>query len=317
MKILATRSYQYLVKKFLVHAAQKNCCVSELRLEEKNFPDGELYLKISDPNAVHDDSVTILGGIINFESIFELYNLACEVVLLGCSKLQIVIPYLAYATQDRKNEVGEVATLKNITRLLSAIPQATQGNQIYLVDVHNPIVLNYFEGKTAISLISTKNLIKTVIIKIFKELSESEKSFVIASVDMGRAKIIAEIADELNLQRTFIEKKRLSPEKTQVLSISNRDINGKFVVIYDDMIKTGSSLLNAAECYRSVGAKKIIAIISHGIFANSSLERIKKSKLIDKIFCFNTHPNILLQSNTENFLEIDDISEVLLENLIH
>ena len=92
MKILATKTYQYLAKNFIKCAKQKNFCVSALRLEEKKFPDGELYLKILESETVHDDSVVIFAGIINFESIFELYNLACEIVSLGCSKLFIMIP---------------------------------------------------------------------------------------------------------------------------------------------------------------------------------------------------------------------------------
>lgn len=317
MKILATKSYQYLSRNFLESAQQKGFCASELSLEEKKFPDGELCLKISDPEKIRDESVAIFAGITNFESIFELYNLACEVVSLGCSKLHIVIPYLAYATQDQKNEIGEVATLKNIAQLLSSVPQSPQGNQIYLVDVHNPIVLNYFEGKSTASLISTKNLIKKIITKISEKNSIDEKLQVLASVDMGRAQLISEIADELSLSRIFIEKKRISPEETQIVSVSDQNIAEKLVIIYDDMIRTGSSLLNAAEYYRSAGAKKIIAIISHGIFANSAFEKIKQSKSIDKIFCFNTHPNVFAQPCSENFLEICDISEVLLENLIN
>ena len=87
----------------------------------------------------------------------------------------------------------------------------------------------------------------------------------------------------------FVYKRRLDGASTEVTGVSAQ-VAGKRVVIYDDMIRTGGSLMQAAEAYRAAGARTISAIATHGLFPGDSLERIVKSGLFQTIACTDSHP---------------------------
>ena len=70
-------------------------------------------------------------------------------------------------------------------------------------------------------------------------------------------------------------------------------LGGETVIIYDDMIRTGTSLMNAARAYRDAGAGRIAAICTHGVFPGDALARLRESGLFAQIACTNSHPNAL------------------------
>ena len=96
-------------------------------------------------------------------------------------------------------------------------------------------------------------------------------------------------AISLAVPAAFVYKRRHGPEETEVTAVSTR-LSGENVVIYDDMIRTGGSLLNAAHAYRESGAGKLFAIATHGEFAGDAFSRIRKSGLFEAIACTDSHP---------------------------
>ena len=90
-------------------------------------------------------------------------------------------------------------------------------------------------------------------------------------------------------------------------------VAGKHVVIYDDMIRTGGSLLAAAEAYRDAGAARIDAIATHGVFPNDSLARLRASGLLGNIAVTDSHPRaVALQ---DDFLQVASTAHLLVEHL--
>ena len=117
----------------------------------------------------------------------------------------------------------------------------------------------------------------------------------------------------MHVQAAFVYKRRTSGSETQVTGV-NADVKGKIVVIYDDMIRTGSSLIQAAKAYKDAGATKIYVIATHGLFPNNAIEKIQNSGVIEKIAVTDTHPNaIKMQSD---FLIVKSISGLIKEALI-
>ena len=289
----------------------------EYKLEEiqsirKIFPDSERYLKIENSDDIFGKPVILLGGITDTNSLFELYNIANGLVDFGCSSLTLIIPYISYSTMELANETGEVLAIKSIARLLSSMPHKYSANRVLLFDIHSDKILKYFTNEIQVEVISSENIVTPIIKDMIKENDRP----VLASVDMGRTDFIERIAGSLELEKIFITKERISPTKTKVVSISETDIFGKTVIIYDDMVRTGSSLINAANCYSAAGASKIIAIISHGVFLENALEKIKNCNAISQIFCMNTHPNVnSLCCCRDDFLKICDVSEIILDKL--
>ena len=318
MKILSIESYEYLLKNIVdlsnktASSAHSDVKLEKIQSVRKIFPDSEHYLKIENSDDIFGKPVILLGGIIDPHSLFELYNIANGLVDFGCSSLTLIIPYVSYSTMELANETGEVLAIKSIARLLSSMPHQYSANRIYLFDIHSDKILKYFTDEAQVEVISSESMV----MQIIKSMITENDRPVIASVDMGRADFVGHIAKSLGLEKIFITKERISPTKTKVVSMSETDIFGKTIIIYDDMVRTGSSLINAANCYSAAGASKVIAIISHGIFLENALEKIKNCGAISQIFCMNTHPNVnSLCCCCDNFLKICDVSEIILNKL--
>ena len=251
-------------------------------IERDSFPDGEHYLRVDDE--VNDRDVVLVGGTCDHEATLELYDLACALVESGASTLTLVVPYFGYSTMERASKHGEAVMAKNRARLLSSIPSAKLGNQILLLDLHTEGIPHYFEGTIRPFHVSAKPVIE----RLVKDLAGER--FILGSTDAGRAKWVASLANSLGMPAAFAYKRRLSAEETEVAAVST-SFSGETVVIYDDMIRTGSSLIGAARAYRDAGAGKIFAIATHGVFPAGALERMQDSGLFEAIGVTNSHRN--------------------------
>jgi len=175
---------------------------------------------------------------------------------------------------------------KNRARIFSSIPPAKNGNQILLLDLHTEGIPHYFEG----SLHPVHVYAKPLVEQLAREVAGD--SFVLGSTDAGRAKWVASIANDLGVPAAFAYKRRLGPAETEVAAVST-SFKGETVVIYDDMIRTGGSLMSAARAYRDSGAGRLVAIATHGVFPGNAFETIQSSGLFDAIACTDSHPNAL------------------------
>jgi ribose-phosphate pyrophosphokinase len=251
-------------------------------VERDRFPDGEHYLRVVDE--VNDRDVVLVGGTCDHDATLEIYDLACAIVECGASTLTLVVPYFGYSTMERAVQHGEAVMAKNRARMLSSIPRAKLGNQILLLDLHSEGIPHYFEG----TIRPFHVYAKPVIVQLARDLAGDR--FVLGSTDAGRAKWVESLANDLGVPAAFVFKRRISGEKTEVTAVS-ASFSGETVVIYDDMIRTGSSLLSAARAYREAGAGKLIAIATHAVFPEGALQRIQESGLFDAIGVTNSHRN--------------------------
>jgi ribose-phosphate pyrophosphokinase len=148
------------------------------------------------------------------------------------------------------------------------------------------------------------------VIEAARELAED--GFVMACTDAGRAKWVESLANEMGVNAAFVFKRRISGDETEVTSIS-ADVEGRDVVIYDDMVRTGGSLINAAKAYKNAGAKKIFTITTHGLFTNDALKKIEDSGVISKVVATNTHPNCY--AFPTDFLVVKSVAGLILDQL--
>lgn len=253
-------------------------------VERSNFPDGEHYLRVT--TNVLDKHVVAIGGTISDTATLELYDLACTLVENGAETLTLIVPWYGYATMDRASKGGESVKAKNRARIFSSIPPAKNGNQILLLDLHTEGIPHYFEG----SLHPVHVYAKPVIEPLARELGGD--SFVLGSTDAGRAKWVESLANDLGVAAAFVYKRRRGPEETEVTAVSTH-LNGETVVIYDDMIRTGGSLMSAARAYRDAGAGRMIAIATHGVFPGNAFDNIQSAGLFESVACTDSHPRAL------------------------
>ena len=274
------------------------------KLARQTFPDGEHYLRIeSDPS---DRDIIIVGGTVDDTSTLELYDLACGLVTDGAYRVRMVIPFFGYSTMERSVRHGEIVTAKTRARLLSSIPMASRGTQVFLLDLHVASIAHYFEGGIRPIHVYGKKLVMPAAHRL------AGNDFVLASTDAGRAKWVESLAKDMKVDAAFVYKRRTSGTDTEITGVS-ANVAGKRVVIYDDMIRTGGSLIAAAQVYRDNGAVAIDAIATHGVFPGDSLERIRKTGLFGHVVTTDSHPRAVELAS--DYLQVDSTASLLTEHL--
>lgn len=296
--VFSTSSYSYLAKS-----------VAELgewqlgRVARKEFPDGEHYQRLETDCA--DRDVVLIGGTVTDHDTLELYDLACGLVLDGAYRLRLVIPFFGYSTMERAVRSGEIVTAKTRATLLSSIPAAAAGNQVFLLDLHVSAIAHYFEG--GIRPVHVYG--KSIVMEAARRLGGDD--FVLACTDAGRAKWVESLANDLGVPAAFVYKRRLDGASTEVTGVSAQ-VAGKRVVIYDDMIRTGGSLCSAARAYRDAGASSIDAIATHGVFPGDSVQKIAATGLFGTIVVTDSHPRALTQPAP---VQVESVAPILVEHL--
>jgi len=300
MILWTTEPYDYM-RDDLVKAT----CAQAGEIERKTFADGEKYHRFASP--VDGQEVVLVGGTGCDAQTLELFDLACGLVQAGARALTLVLPYLGYATMDRAVKPGEVVKAKTRARLLSAIPHGVQANRIVLLDLHAEGIQYYFEGASH----PVHVYAKPVVSKAITELGGD--GFVLACTDAGRAKWVESLANELGVDASFVFKRRGADGQPEATGI-NADVQDKNVVIYDDMVRSGDSLLIAAKAYRDAGARAVSAVTTHGVFPTGSIGKIAASGLIDRIVCTDSHPGALKAAQEAGgFLAVRSVVPVLAE----
>lgn len=297
MLVFSIDNYNYLKKDLL----SLNKKLKEGLIERKQFPDGEVYLRLM--SDVKNKDVLLIGGTDSDKSTLELYDLGCAISKYGAKSLSIFIPYFGYSTMERSTKSGEVVVAKTRARLFSAIPQSKEGNRIYLLDLHSEGIPYYFEGNVTVSHVYAKK----IVLDVLKEINKKSLDIVLGSTDAGRAKWVESIANEYGCEGVYVYKKRISGNETKLTGI-NANVSNKHVIIYDDMIRTGGSLIQAAIAYKNAGAIKITAITSHGVFpkinGENSIKKLLESGLFEEIYMTNSHPT----SQEMNFEKVKVLS---------
>jgi ribose-phosphate pyrophosphokinase len=297
--LFSTSAYSYLQHELALLSGWE-----EGQIHYRLFPDGEQYHRIvSDLN---DRDIILIGGTIDDQNTMELYDLAQGMAHGAARSLRIVIPYFGYGTMERAIEPGEIVKAKNRALLFSSIPMCDEANRVILMDLHSEGIPYYFDRDIRTSHIYCKEVIMDA-----ARLLAGGTDFVLAATDAGRAKWVESLANEMQVKSAFVYKHRLSGDTTEITGV-NASVNDKTVIIYDDMIRTGGSLMQAAKAYKAHGASSVFAITTHGLFTNQALDKIHAQGIIQSIIATNTHP---LSLQTHPLLQVKSIAPLIVHAL--
>ena len=252
-------------------------------IDRKTFPDGERYLRLLEAPWARD--VVLLGGTPTDLDWLELYDLACAISHAGARSLSIVMPYFGYATMERAVRTGEVVTAKSRARLISAVPGCEGGTRVFLFDLHTDGIEFYFGDA-----VTTRHLYGAPTVTAAIKDAMGAVPFVLGATDAGRAKWVQSLARDLGVEPAFVYKRRDSASGALSVTGVNADVRGREVMIYDDMIRTGSSLVQAARAYMDAGASRVHAIASHLVLPGASLDAILASGAIATVRGTDSHP---------------------------
>ena len=298
--IFAIRSYEYLQNRIVEH----NKAFTKGEVKCQMFPDGEVYQQII--TEAEGKDVVVVGGTIGDSETLELFDLACGVVKCGAQSLTLVIPFMGYSTMERAVKPGEIVKAKTRTILLGAIPSAPMGNKVIMLDLHSEGIPHYFNEHIRPVHLYCKKLVMEASGALYGN------DFVLCSTDAGRAKWVESLANDMGVNAAFVFKRRISGNETKVTSIS-ADVDNKNIIIYDDMIRTGGSLIGAARAYHEAGAREIAVITTHGLFNNDAVNKIEQSGFIKHLFSTDTHPNALNFQGA--YLKVLTTAGLIAENL--
>ncbi len=251
--------------------------VEHVRVESKVFPDGESYIRI--PVDVENRDVVVVQSTYapQDKHVFELLLAVDALRDLGARNIVAVVPYLAYARQDKRFREGEAISVKT---LLKAI-RAMGADALIVVEVHKEDSLKHFEGK-AINVKAAYALAE-----YFKDKSLDE--VIVLAPDKGalpRAKLFAEL---IGGEYDYLEKYRDRITGEVTVKPKTLSVKGKNVIIVDDIISTGKTMALAARKALEDGALSVYAACAHALLVDNALKLLVESG-IKEIVATNTVP---------------------------
>ena len=245
--------------------------------EIKNFKDGEFNIKINE-NVRGQDVFLIQSTCppVN-KNLMELLITVDAFRRASASRITAVIPYYGYGRQDRKVQSRTPIAAKLVANLIT-----TAGvDRVLVIDLHAGQIQGFFD-------IPVDNLFAAppVLVKYF--LTKKIEDVTIVSPDSGGVERARAIAKRMDATLAIIDKRRPEANVAEVMNVIG-NVKGRNVVIVDDMIDTGGSIIKAAEALHDKGVKKIFAACTHPVFSADAVSRFDKS-VIDEIVVTNTIP---------------------------
>ncbi len=258
----------------------KNLNVKFIEPELKIFSDGESKIRIPSVDHKHCIIVQSLYPPID-RHIIQLLMIIHKCKRDNASKITVIIPYMAYARQDKVFLEGEVISISVLAELI----QNCGTTEVITVDIHNELSLSYFS-------ITIKNISAIPIIAEYLKNTTTIENSIIVSPDEGGTKRAKKIAELLKLQILCLKKTR--DRKTGLVSIEEKIglvVEGMDAILIDDMISTGGSIVKACRVLKKHKIRNIIVLCTHSILLDNALEKIMNVG-VQEIISTNSIPNI-------------------------
>ena len=242
------------------------------------FPDGEIQCKIEQD--VRGQDIFIVQPTcppVN-DNLMELLILIESFRRASAARITAVMPYFGYARQDRKDEGRVPITAKLVANLLTQ----AGANRILAMDLHAAQIQGFFD-------IPVDHLPAAPVLENYiRSLNIPTEQLAVVSPDEGSIKRAASHAKSLGTSLAIIDKRRYGNRVEQVNLIGG-PIEGKTVVLFDDMISTGGSICGAAHLVHKLGAGKIYIAATHGVLCGNAVENLKNSP-VENIVLSDTIP---------------------------
>jgi len=232
-----------------------------IRPEIKRFPDSETYVRISDD--IKGEHVIVVQSTCapTNDNLIELFLLLDTVKDLGAKRVTAVVPYFSYARQDKRFKSGEAISVRTVCKLI----ERAGADELFTVDIHEDEIMKNFAIPA--HNLSAMSLIGRYLAKLHM------RAPAIMGADQGSLARARRVAAELAAEYDYLEKTRLTP--TKVLTKPKRlDVAGRDVVIIDDIISTGGTMVEAARVLKKQKARKIYAACTHPVLVNNAMKKI-------------------------------------------
>jgi len=248
--------------------------LSEARINR--FSDGEINMKIKESVRGKDVFIIQSTSAPANDNLMELLIMTDALKRSSAKTITAIVPYFGYARQDRKAEPRVPISAKLVANLI----EKSGINRLVTVDLHASQIQGFFD-------IPVDNLYGAV---LFADYIKS-KNFahpVIASPDIGGVARARYFAQSLGLEMVIVDKRREKANESEVMNIIG-NVEGKDVILIDDMIDTAGTMVKAASALKKKGATSVMACCTHAVLSGPAYDRIEKGDL-DELVIADTIP---------------------------
>ena len=266
------------------------------------FSDGEIRVQVNETVRGMDVFLVQPTCPPTSENILELLVILDALKRASPRRITAVIPYYGYARQEKKVKPREPIA----ARLMADLITAAGANRVFCIDLHTQTIQGFFN--LPVDHLPAAPLFA----EYFHNLGWSGEDTIIVSPDVGGVSRATEFGDRLGCDLAIIAKRRPAPNQSQVIDVIG-NVEGKRVILIDDVVDTAGSLTNGAKALLDRGATEIYACASHGVLSGPAIERLEASP-IKKLVITDTIP--LTDERKSDKIEVLSVAPMIADGIM-
>ena len=233
------------------------------------FEDGEVSVRFNE-NIRGSDVFVVQATGAPADNLMELLVMLDAAKRASARRVTAVLPYFGYARQDRKDQPRAPISAKLVANLITV----AGADRVLTMDLHSAQIQGFFD-------IPFDHLYAApVLIEYFSR--QSIPNLMVVAPDIGSVKMARAYAKRLGAELALVDKRRPHADKVEVMSIIG-DVEGKNIVMFDDVVTTARTLCQAAEALTRKGALAIRAGVTHGVLCPDAFERVERSPIVELV----------------------------------
>jgi len=294
LKVFAGRN-----SKNLAHRVCAEIGIDLGRARTNLFPDGEVFVKLDDDVRGRDCYVVISTCEPVNDNLMELLVFCDCLRRASAKRVTMVMPYYGYGRQDRKDEGRVPITAKLVANLITA----ARADRVLAMDLHAAQIQGFFD--IPVDHLSATPVFYDYFMSIRAELGD----LCLVSPDVGNVKVAESMANLLDADLAIINKRRLTGDSVQVGNLIGT-VKNKTVLMFDDMISTGGTVVEAAKLVMDEGASDVVCAATHAVLAGPAMQKLADSP-ISKVVVTDTIPENGRCDQIKDKLVILSIGEII------
>jgi ribose-phosphate pyrophosphokinase len=262
MKLLAGNS-----NRSLAQAIADHLDMPLTKAQVKRFADNEVFVVIEENVRGEDVFVIQSTSYPANDNLMELLIAIDALVRASARRITAVMPYFGYARQDRKTGGRTPISAKLVANMITR----AGADRVLTMDLHAGQIQGFFD-------IPTDNLVATPVLAQDIKETYQRGNLMIVSPDVGGVVRARSLAERLNVDLAIVDKRRPKAGESEVMNIIG-DVEGRECILFDDIVDSGGTLVNAAKALMEAGATQVSAYISHGVLSGPAVQRVTDGPL--------------------------------------
>jgi ribose-phosphate pyrophosphokinase len=266
MKLLSGNSNRTLARAIAAHLD-----MPLTKAQVKRFADNEVFAMIEENVRGEDVFIIQSTSYPATDNLMELLILTDALVRASAKRITAVVPYFGYARQDRKTGGRTPISAKLVANMITR----AGADRVLTMDLHAGQIQGFFD-------IPTDNLVATPVLAQDIKDRYTRGNLMIVSPDVGGVVRARSLAERLNVDLAIVDKRRPKAGESEVMNIIG-DVAGRECILFDDIVDSGGTLVNAAKALIDKGATKVSAYISHGVLSGPAVQRVADGPLTELV----------------------------------